>query len=76
MINLNVPLATWIAVAAAVIIFVIITAISSRRRKALRHVKVRREHHHIVQIGSETDEFFIPGDPLPDRDSYDSDQKR
>ena len=58
------PLITWAALAALLIIlFIARTAIACHRRRCLQH----RKHMHIVEIGSERDEFFVPGD----RPTYD-----
>ena len=53
------PLITWAALAALLIIlFIARTAIACHRRRCRQH----RKHMHIVEIGSERDEFFVPGD--------------
>ncbi|WP_289684527.1 hypothetical protein [Paramuribaculum intestinale] len=58
------PLITWAALAALLIIlFIARTAIACHRRRCRQH----RKHMHIVEIGSERDEFFVPGD----RPTYD-----
>ncbi|WP_289733191.1 hypothetical protein [Paramuribaculum intestinale] len=59
------PLITWAALAALLIIlFIVRTAIACHRHRCHRH----RKHLHIVEIGSERDEFFVPGD----RPTYDN----
>ena len=45
------------------ILFIARTAIACHRRRCRQH----RKHMHIVEIGSERDEFFVPGD----RPTYD-----
>lgn len=59
------PLITWAVLAALLIIlFIVRTAIACHRHH--RHHDGKHLHH-ILEIGSERDEFFVPGD----RPTYD-----
>lgn len=69
---MSTPFITWaviVAVAAAAIVFNLVRAVAGR----LAHHHGR---HHFISLGSEREEFFIPGDVLkPDNnDYYDSDE--
>ena len=64
---MNVPLLTWICMAAVVIVLLAAHVIH------LRHSS-RHSRHRMFGIGSEREEFFIPGDPLRRTDKdYDCD---
>lgn len=54
---MNVPLLTWICMAAVVI--VLLAAQAMHRNHQSRHRRTR-----VFGMGSEREEFFIPGDPL------------
>ncbi|MCM1356343.1 MAG: hypothetical protein NC212_08065 [Staphylococcus sp.] len=68
MITLNVPLVTWFVIAFAMLALVIVRAFLKTNS---HHTGSRR--HHLIEIGSEREEFFIPGDRPVKNDSYDYD---
>jgi len=60
---MNTPLITWAAVVALISLVAVL-----RIGLSLKH------RCHIFEIGSEREEIFIPGDPLPENDDdYDED---
>lgn len=69
----NISLLTWVIVVVAVIVFIAVTLLSPRKKR--NHPQQRHRHHPMVEFGKEKDEFFIPGDPLPNADD-DNDNER
>lgn len=69
MITLNVPLVTWFVIAFAMLALVIVRVIL----KTNAHHTSNPGRHHLIEIGSEREEFFIPGDRPVKNDSYDYD---
>lgn len=68
------PMITWISVAAFIAALVIIrTVLSAFHSHQHRHAhsRARHLHHHLIEIGSEREEFFLPGDPDINDDDYD-----
>ncbi len=66
---MDTPLITWICIVAAVLILFIVR---------LAQVRMASHHHHalrhqFIEIGSEREEFFVPGDPLHPEREYDQD---
>lgn len=61
MIALNLPLVTWIVIVVFAALFIII---SLCYRKKVWHKKPK-EHHTFIEVSSDQDEFFVPGDPVP-----------
>lgn len=63
---MNIPLITWSAIVGilllAVIVRTIILFINSRKGK---------RHFRLIEIGSEREEFFVPGDPKNSDEDYD-----
>ncbi|MBD5317999.1 MAG: hypothetical protein K2G00_07265 [Duncaniella sp.] len=67
MIALNVPLVTWCVIAIAMVTLVIV-------RACQKTYNAFHRHSHLFEIGSEREEFFIPGDrPMNDKYIYDDD---
>lgn len=66
MIALNIPMITWCTIIISMIALVIYrVCLSGHHHHSLRH-------HHLIEMGSERDEFFVPGDRLStDDDIYD-----
>lgn len=58
---MNTPLLTW-----SVIVGLLIITTALRIMRAVRHNS--KGHGPIIEIGTEREEFFIPGDYLHDRD--------
>lgn len=58
MITLTEPLVTWLAIVIGVIVFVVVR-VSSRNYCSLSH------EHKLIELGSEREEFFVPGDRAP-----------
>lgn len=68
MIALNVPLVTWCVIAFAMVALIII-------RVCQKNYNQPAHHRHLIEIGSERDEFFVPGDKLiKEDDLYDDDE--
>lgn len=68
------PMITWISVAAFIAALVIIrTVLSAFHSLQHRHAHSRASHlhHHLIEIGSEREEFFVPGDPDVNDADYD-----
>ena len=61
---LNIPLITWCIIVAAM------TVLISIRLFRKEHTPVHSHSHtgHMLEIGSEHDEFFVPGDKVSKRD--------
>lgn len=64
MITLNVPLVTWFVIAFAMLALIIVRLCQKNYNSAHRH-------RHLIEVGSEREEFFVPGDRLHDKDIYD-----
>ncbi len=65
MIVLSIPLLTWFVIASAMCVLVIVR-ICHKNYCQIRHDR------HLFEIGSEREEFYIPGDNLnPDDEVYD-----
>lgn len=64
------PMITWISVVACIAALVIIrTVLSAFHSHHRRHA--HRPLHHLIEIGSEREEFFVPGDPDVNDADYD-----
>lgn len=65
MIALNLPLITWCVIAFAMTALVIVKVCYGFYNR--NHAR-----HHLIELGSEREEFFVPGDRMYDReDKYD-----
>lgn len=66
MITLNVPLITWCVIAFAMAVLIVVRICHNTYNNSRRHA-------HIFEIGSEREEFFVPGDRLvkKEEDIYD-----
>lgn len=63
---MSTPLLTWASLVCLLLLIVIINSIPHQRnRRTLHHPR------HIFTIGSEREEFFIPGDPDPNGNNDD-----
>lgn len=58
---MNLPLITWIVIVVFAALFILI---SLCYRKGWWHRKPK-EHHTFIEMSSDQDEFFVPGDPIP-----------
>lgn len=60
---MNVPLITWCFIVAIFVTILVVRVVSY-----LTHDHPHAAHrHHLLEIGSEREEFFVPGDPLRSR---------
>ena len=67
---MDAPLLIWLAVVAAVAILFMVNTIRrlsenshhNARRAAI--VRTRHGRHHIIEVGDEWEEFFLPGDNM------------
>ncbi len=67
MIALNVPLVTWCVIAVAMLTLIIVRLCQNNHKHGARR-------RHLIEIGSEREEFFVPGDrPVNKDDRYDDD---
>lgn len=57
------PILTWLLIVCAMAVFFITRAVLINMR---RHRAATSHPHHIFEIGSETDELYIPGDATDD----------
>lgn len=61
--SLTIPFITW----GAVVLLTVLIAVAHAVRYA--------HHNHIFGMGSEREEFFVPGDPMPENDEdYNGDE--
>lgn len=61
------PILTWLLIVALLAVFLLGRSWVVARRRRARHAV----HHHIVEMGTESDEFYIPGDENEDdRDTF------
>lgn len=59
---MNNPLLTWSCIIGLMLLIVII--------KVMRHLTTKRHGHHLIELGSEYEEFYVPGDlPITDDDN-------
>lgn len=66
MITLNVPLITWCVIAFAMVALIIVRVSHKPHHSSMHHA-------HLFEIGSEREEFFIPGDRIVNDDTaYDN----
>lgn len=63
---MDTPLFTWLAVVALFMAALVIRLVTAVRHNHDNHVR----HRHVVEFGSESEEFFAPGDPLKSDDHY------
>lgn len=61
---LNIPLITWCIIVAAMTVLISVRLFHKSHNPAHHHA----HHPHMVEIGSERDEFFVPGDRVTNRD--------
>lgn len=61
---INIPLVTWCVVLAAVFVLILIRLLH-KDRHSHRHVHL---HHRVLEIGSEREEFYLPGDVVSNKD--------
>ncbi|MBO5456315.1 MAG: hypothetical protein J6A20_07360 [Muribaculaceae bacterium] len=69
---MNIPLITWLCIALAMILIVIVRVFLSAHERQMnkqQHVS-NTTHRKLFGIGSEREEFFVPGDRLPDSIDY------
>lgn len=66
MITLNVPLVTWCVIAFAMVALIIV-------RICQKNYNFSHHHSRLIEIGSENEEFFVPGDRIikNEEDIYD-----
>ena len=61
---LNIPLITWCIIVAAMTVLISVRLF----RKERTHVHAHHHHGHVLEMGKEREEFFIPGDRISKRD--------
>lgn len=61
---MNTPLITWLCIAGTFAAIVLVRLIRI----------IVKDRCHIIEIGTEREEFFIPGDPDPNDEYYDYDE--
>lgn len=64
MVALNIPLITWCLIVAAMTLLITVRLFHKNHNHAHVHSKSR----HVLEIGSEREEFFVPGDMISKRD--------
>lgn len=62
MVAQNIPLITWCIIVTAMTIIITVRLFHKNHNHVHKHTKVR--HVHALEIGSEHEEFFVPGDTL------------
>ncbi|MDE5649909.1 MAG: hypothetical protein K2I35_02675 [Duncaniella sp.] len=70
---MNVPLITWCCIAVAMIILVVLRILFATRHSEINHhsaTVTNQRHHKLFEVGSEREEFFIPGDRLINNIDY------
>lgn len=56
----------WLAVAATLIVLILVRILEENRNvKKVSMGGVNHHHPKFIEIGKESEEFFIPGDPVP-----------
>lgn len=65
---MNTILVTWILVVVGIAVAAAVEGLLFYRRTQRLKQHAKREHHHapILSMGQESDEFFVPGDAMPD----------
>lgn len=63
MLQTNLPLIIWFVILTAVILLIIATTFGKRRHGATRRTK-------FLSFGSESEEFFVPGDESIDYEEF------
>lgn len=73
---MNVPLITWCFILGLIVVIVVVRILCgishSGKRHSVVHVRTRHSsrHSHFLEMGQESEEFFVPGDPVKNsRDS-------
>lgn len=61
---MNTPLIIWLCIAIFAVLIVTVRAIDALLRN-------NRLHHHLIEIATEREEFFVPGDPTDNDEIYD-----
>ena len=64
---MNTPLFTWSVVVALSMAALVIRLFVAARRC---HPRCQHRRRHVIEFGSESEEFFAPGDPLKSDDHY------
>ena len=64
MIALNIPLITWCIIVAAMTVLITVRLF----HKNHKHMRAHSHSVHVLEIGSEQEEFFVPGDFVSKRD--------
>lgn len=59
---LNIPLITWCVIVAAMTVLISVRLFKNEHR----HMQPRHQGH-LIEVGSEREEIFVPGDTLPER---------
>lgn len=59
---LNIPLITWCVIVAAMTVLITVRLFKNEHR----HMHTQHKGH-LIEIGSESEELFAPGDSLPHR---------
>ncbi len=58
---LNIPLITWCVIVAAMTVLISVRLFKNEHR----HMQQRHQGR-LIEVGSEREEFFVPGDSLPE----------
>ncbi|MDE6022452.1 MAG: hypothetical protein K2G13_03010 [Muribaculaceae bacterium] len=64
MIALNIPLITWCIIVAAMTVLITVRLFHNNHK----HMHAHSHSVHMLDIGSEQEEFFVPGDIVSRRD--------
>lgn len=63
---LNLPLITWCVIVAAMTVLITVRLFHKGHNPAVR--QHMQPHRHLMEIGNEREEFFVPGDKVSNRD--------
>ena len=58
----NIPLITWCVIVVAMTVLITVRLFKNEHR----HMQARHQGN-LIEVGSEREEFFVPGDSLPER---------
>lgn len=76
------PLIIWFLIMTVITVILAIRIAAAGRRYRVHPMRVRSHYHHqshhrthpLVTLGSEREELFVPGDPMPHDSQYDEDE--
>lgn len=67
---MNTPFLTWILIIAFVALILIIDLIENHKKSS-----TKKHHQHLIEIASDREIFFLPGDPRPRKKLEDYDNE-